>query len=111
MLYSISRVSTFWPTFDFEETFHKMLTPSLFVKSLSKFTILGYEINLDESMDNAIVIFINLLLGLMAAHLIKKGFEIFTDWPIESFEAESEGPFPFSFLPPVKIGKHRYTYV
>lgn len=53
-------------------------------------------------MDNAIVIFINLLLGLMAAHLIKKGFEIFTDWPIESFEAESEGPFPFSFLPPVK---------
>ena len=47
--------------------------------------------------------FINLLFGVMAAHLIKKGFEIFTDWPIGSLEAESEGPFPFSFLPPVKL--------
>ena len=56
-------------------------------------------------MDNFVVILINLLLGVMAAHLIKKGFEIFfTDCPIESFEAESEGPFPFSFLPPANIG-------
>ena len=47
--------------------------------------------------------FVNLLLGVMTAHLIKIGFQIFTDWPIESFEAESEGPFLFSFLPPVKI--------
>ena len=57
-------------------------------------------------MDNFVVILINLLLGVMAAHLIKKGFEIFfTDCPIESFEAESEGPFPFSFLPPANIGE------
>lgn len=63
------------------------------ISDLSKFklTILGYELNFDETFSSGIVIFINLLFGLMVAHLIKKGFEIFTDWPIESFEAESEG--------------------
>merc|ERR1719495_1591993 len=55
-----------------------------------KLTLFGLEFTFDGEFQSGLVFFINLLFGIMVAHLIKKGFEIFTDCPIESFEAESE---------------------